>query len=481
MSVAAALAPRPGRRVGSGGFVALTAGGAALVGTAAHMGPVPATAAAGAAVGAYAVLTRPIYGVYFLASVAPIVSGLHRGLPVPGFRLSELAIVLVGTLVLWATRDRAPTRWRALDWCALAYATTTLVIGAVAVLRGGGAFDNESLGTLLGPLQFLVLYRVVIAAVNTWEEWRRVLRLLLYASVPVSALAILQWLGAPGIRSFLLSATGSQAGTGGIGGGFTRVTGPFPHWQPLAAYLFLVLVVGVALLFTQRQQVIGRRSLVIVLAPALVALVQTATLGPLLGAVVAAAVLAIWSGADIGRVLRWLVGVAATVGIFFGPLLNARLDQQFNATASNAWNPSFPQTLQFRWVVWTDQYLPALWGHWLLGYGPALPSSITWRFTESIYVSLLMRGGLMLLVAYLALMWALLRAAGRAAVARDPDRQVIGRALVVATAVLFILQTLQAYFLQTGMSHDLWILAALLAATAAGTPLSTGLHAKGVR
>lgn len=458
--------------MGPVGFVALTAGGAALVGTAAPMGAAPAAAAAGAAVGAYAVLTRPIYGVYVLASVVPIVSGLHRGLPVPGFRLSELTIVIVATLVLWATRDEAPTRWRALDWCALAYAATTFVIGAVDVLRGGSAFDNDSLGTLLGPVQFLLLYRAVIAAVHTWDEWRRVLRLMLYASVPVSVLAILQWLGAPGIRSFLLSATGSQAGTGGIGGGFTRATGPFPHWQPLAAYLFLVLVVGVALLFTHGQRVIGRRALVMVLAPALVALVQTATLGPLLGAVAAAAILAIWSGADVGRVLRWLVGVAATVGVFFGPLLNARLDQQFNATASNAWNPSFPQTLQFRWAVWTDQYLPALWGHWILGYGPVLPKSISWRATESIYISLLMRGGLLLLVAYLALMWALLSAASAAAAARNRDRQLIGRALVVAVAILFVLQALQAYFLQTGMSHDLWILAALLAATAAGTPLT---------
>src|ERR1700727_1386557 len=43
---------------------------------------------------------RPYLGAYALVAVAPVTSGLKRGLPLPGLRLSEVVIAALSTIVL---------------------------------------------------------------------------------------------------------------------------------------------------------------------------------------------------------------------------------------------------------------------------------------------------------------------------------------------------------------------------------------------
>jgi O-antigen ligase len=112
--------------------------------------------------------------------------------------------------------------------------------------------------------------------------------------------------------------------------------------------------------------------------------------------------------------------------------------------------------------VWTHQYFPALDGHWLTGYGPGTPPGITFGYTESVYLELLLRGGVILLAMYLCLMVALVAAAWPVARARrSSESRLAARVLVVLLAALVYLHLLEPYFVVTGLPHVLWVLAAL--------------------
>ena len=88
--------------------------------------------------------------------------GVRRGLPIPGFRLTEVMIAGIAAIIL-ITAKRAP-RWGTFDWCALAYVTTTASLVWLNVVRHGSSFSQDILGTLFGPVQYLLLYRAIVTA-----------------------------------------------------------------------------------------------------------------------------------------------------------------------------------------------------------------------------------------------------------------------------------------------------------------------------
>jgi hypothetical protein len=114
------------------------------------------------------------------------------------------------------------------------------------------------------------------------------------------------------------------------------------------------------------------------------------------------------------------------------------------------------------------------------GYGPQIPPEVMWKYTESVYIGLLLRGGLPLLAIYGLLMWALALVAlevARRAVRPGPIRagpderraleQALARGTVVLVVVLAVTQLIAPLFLTTGLPHVWWIVAALVMGAAA--------------
>jgi O-antigen ligase len=122
-----------------------------------------------------------------------------------------------------------------------------------------------------------------------------------------------------------------------------------------------------------------------------------------------------------------------------------------------------PQSIAYRFELWTEQLLPAIAGRWLTGWGPDLPSSLSFEHTESMYLTLLFRGGVPLVLVYAALTLALAGAAWRlgARSARPFDRM-LARVMFTLVALLAVLHLLEPYFVTTGLPHLIWILAALV-------------------
>jgi hypothetical protein len=406
---------------------------------------------------ALAVALNPMLGLVLLAALAPAASGLARGLPVPGLRLSEALAGGIGVILIVAARERV--RWTPVDWLALLYAAATLGLGAWNVLSRGDSITTDEFGLLVGPFQFLLLYRAVAVTATTPERRRIALRVLIVASVPVALLAIAQQINAPGARDLVVWLTGTDIYEGEA---VPRTTGPFPHWHNLGGYLFMVLLAIGAVVIRRVPRVLPTPVLLAIGAVDAAALIETLSIAPIFGLVAGLLMIAVW----LGGAARAMLGLAVAIlvaALLFGPRLEARTEQQFSAKPG-ADSTLVPQTIQYRLDHWSSAVLPVLEGRWLTGYGPSPPPEIRhFPFTESQYINFLYRGGVILLGIWLALAAAMALAAASAARSRDPLQQALGACVATAVLCLSIMQLIQPYFVDSGTPHVLWVLLGLLA------------------
>lgn len=407
-----------------------------------------------------AVLLRPFVGALILAGLVPIVSGFTPGLPIPYLRLSEALIGVVGLTLVASARREDAVPWGVLDWLLLGYGLAWAFFGTFDALRLHEHMTLSDWGTVIGQLQFFLVYRGVRLGLRNEAERRLALRVVLAASVPVAVLAILQQLHAPGITSMLNTITGTTA-TATSTVSLLRAGSLFVNWASLAGYLFpLLLVMGALWLGGVTT---GRRWwTLVVVALAAIGLALTAELS----AISCLIICTLFLGGLYGqgrRILR-IVGIGLLVGaVVVGPFLATRLNNELSRSAGSSRSAGVPQTLQYRMHVWTGQYFPAIDAAPLTGYGVILPSSISWPYPESQYVACLIDGGVPLLLAFGALMWGMVDQTRRWSRSHDPFDAALGKALFLTVAALIAMDLIWPYLTNAGLPQVLWALFAIAA------------------
>jgi hypothetical protein len=440
---------------------AFTLGASVGVGVGAGLGARTGIAAFVAVGVALVVLLRPAIGALTLVAVVPAISGLRPGFPVPQLRLSEVMIAGIAVLLLVAARPGQTPPWRAFDWLALGYVVVNAVLGSADLLARGSTITIGEASRLLGPAQFFLLYRAVLTTLTSADQRRQAVRLLLFASVPMSVLAILQEVHVPGVPTFLAGITGSQAFLTEVGVG--RATGPFAHWHDLGSYMFVIVLIGVANLVRGSKPVMSPKLLRVITALAAIGVIVTVSFTPIAGALIGSLAVAVTAR----QRNRWGTRIAALIvllSIAFAPLLTSRYHEQFNVRAPVKQIPFLPQNFNFRITVWTTEFVPVLAKHVITGYGPDLPPDLAFTYTESVYVTLLLRGGLPLLCLYAGLMVALALEARDLGDDPDPDRRSAAKVVFVVIILVVFMQVTTNYFVNAGFPHLFWILAALLMA-----------------
>jgi hypothetical protein len=450
------------------GALFLVLGSAVLIGASTGLQPRLGAAALLAVIGGLVILLRPTTAVLAMMAMAPVICGLKRGLLVPGLRPSEVLMIGLAVPVLLLTGGRSSTRWRALDTIALAYVVATLVLGAADMLVRGDRFTAELNGKLIGPLQFFLYYRAIVVTLSNARLVRRAMRVILLTSIPVSIITLLQFFNVGPTRALILEATDSPALRASATGLF-RASGIMEHWHSLGGYMIVIALLCVALLLNEGQDVLSRRVLMTVLAFATVAIVATLTLVVIAGTIVGAIGLGM-AARRTKTVLAWLAIGTLISAVSLGPFIAARLSTQFGtqvAQASGGEGPSFlPQTIRYRVDVWTNQYLPVVTDNLLTGYGPGLPPNVNWEYTESVYITILLRGGVPLLATYAALMIAAWSVARYVASRGPPAERSAAQAMMIMVLVLVPMQFINPYFTNTGLPHILWALFGVVAAAA---------------
>jgi hypothetical protein len=413
-----------------------------------------------------AVLAWPTLGGWLLIGLVPTLSGLEPGILIPNVRLSEALVGVIGLTVLIGTRRLAAVRWGMLEWLLLAYGILWAGLGLYDDISLGQHLSLSSWGTLIGQLQFFLLYRTVRVTLRTRQERKVGLVILLAAAVPMTILAILQEIGVGGVRTWLFTITGGTSAlqTGSI----IRATSLFGNWASLAGFLFPLLMVLVALALGGRLK---KHALIAVLLAALlvIGILLTAELSILFCVILGV----FWLGLKYGRFLKMMRWAAIAVVIALcvvGPVLGQRFNQQFGATAGSSRSSIQPQTVNFREQVWTQQYLPAIAKRPAVGYGVELPSTIQWQYPESQYIGVLIEGGYTLLVMFLLLMWGMFDQARRVSRSPDPFEQALGRSLVVCVFSILLLGIIWPFLSNGGFPQVLWCLFAL------AVPVQSRIH-----
>jgi O-Antigen ligase len=448
------LTARPrGRLIASAGLLVAFVLGYMAIGN-----PRYAIALFGGAALVVVVLLRPLWGAFGLVAFVPALSGLVPGIPVPNVRISEALIGVIGATLLVASRRSSAVPWGFLDWLLLAYGFLWTIDGLMGAMSSHQHLSLSSWGTVAGQLQFFLLYRALKVTLRTKDERHLALKILFMASGAVALLAVFQEIKVPGVISLIATLTGSAAAGGS--NGVIRATGPFANWAALAGYMlplvFISLCLGLGGAIPQRRRALFGVGMLLTLA-----LFVTAEFSVILCLVVGVCVLGLRYGR--GRVvLRWLGIGAVVIAIGAGGLLAQRLDAQLSSSAGSNRHAGVPQTLNTRWSIWTQQYIPAIEKKPLTGYGVELPSSVRWPYPESQYIAFLIEGGLPLLAVFGFLAWAMMDEARRAGRSDDPVDHAVGQALRVSVLSMVVVNAIWPFLSNGGMPQLLWCLFALL-------------------
>ena len=296
---------------------------------------------------------------------------------------------------------------------------------------------------------------------------------LFIAAGVVALLAVLEEAHAPGMASLLTTLTGTPPGGGG--GGILRASSLFSNWAALAGYLLPLVLVALCLGLADTHKKKRKSEIVLVLI-LILGLFVTAELSVITCLLIGACYLGVRYGK--GRVfMRWLAVGLLVVAVGAGSLLGHRLDAQFTVNAGTGRPALVPQTLAFRWSVWTEQYIPATEREPFTGYGVELPSSIEWTYPESQYITFLIQGGFPLLIMFGFLLWAMGREARRAGRSRDPVDRAMGEGLFVTVVTLGIINFIWPFLSNGGMPQLLWCLFALLPPTIDRQPIPSSKDA----
>ena len=436
--------------------ICMVAGGAAY-------GPIYGVAGLAAVVVGLFLLRRPDIAAIAALSLSPALSGLRRGLPIPGVRISELLVVAAAVIVLVLGNRKRP-RWNTFDWLFLAYALGNLLFGLVDSSLHGIAITSDVFSVLVGPFQFLLIFRVARTALTKESDRQRAMRWMICASIPVSLLAVGQRFGGSSVVNFLSNVTASDNYQFNATYFSARVTGPFSHWHLLGGYLLVIILMSTALMMeNRRNRVLALKWLVPIMLLNLLAVMLTLTITIILGVIGGMVVVALMTG-RAGRYLGYLAITLGVAAFAASPLVAGRITDQFASNAANGGSPYIPQTLSYRIAIWTQQYGPALHGRWVAGYGPSIPPEVTWKYTESLYITLVLRGGIPLLLLFLAFQGSMYFAARKQLKAPSPTQQAAARVVAAVAIVLVPMHAIFPYFSSVGLPHLIAGLAGLMLA-----------------
>jgi O-antigen/teichoic acid export membrane protein len=417
------------------------------------------------------VMPKPILIVYGLTFVLPLTGGLARGAVIPFLRVSQALLVLGFILFVIAKPTRlGKSRLTAIDLAFILFVLGEAVFPMLALYYHGDSINltyisqpdgTSALQTLLGPIQYYLLYRIVVGAISSQKQVITILNLIFFSSIIVSIIGILQKL-VPAVNRFIATYYPPVSLGYDIPETYQRITSTLQHYSGLGAYLAFIIILALTC-YTARQHLkIPLLLLVGTFVFDSIALVLTGTLAAWIGLVVGMAVIFVLLRRIPKPVIFILIGVTLAA-IIFQPFLSSRINDQLGAGAAQG---VIPQSFAFRIMLWKDIFLPAIGQNLLFGAGPSPAVLIQWPAEESQYFLTLLRGGLFYFFSYLLLIGVAAFACWRQIKRKEKDAgQAVSIALLAILVAISIMNISAEYFTYVGGTQILWTLLAIVVAT----------------
>jgi len=422
---------------------------------------------------------NPILIVFGLTLLLPLTGGLARGSVVPFLRAGQ-ALVLLGFFfcMLAKPAPQGKFRFTAIDLAFILYLLGGIAFPLLSLFYRGehlnltrGTVDANSaspLQTLLGPVQYYLLYRVVVATVFTEKQIKKVLHIIFIASIIVSSIGILEGLHVGPVKSFLQAYYPISVDPLDYNNADLRIASTLQHYSGLGAYLTFTLIIILCCYIAQNRLKISPLFLAITTLLDSIALVLTGTFAAWTGLAVGMVIVCLVYRRFPKAVLIALVGVVLAA-LIFQSFLSSRLEFELGQGATQG---ILPESFAYRVMLWQNYAFPAIGQHLIFGSGPAPAVIAIGAVEESQYFHLLLEGGIVYLLSYLVLIGVVVTICWRKIATKEDD---VGRSLAIATLAIVITMNVMnisgEYFTYTGGAQTSWIFMALVV-------VSSGEHFK---
>lgn len=352
-----------------------------------------------AAVGIFIILRKPIVLCFVHIMGIVWLSGIPRDYLIPMLVPNEPVLVLVaamGFLIIILSNRSGQTPAGLVAALAIFILGTSILPTMLFMLRGFRMGIGDIFG-LVAPVQYLVVLWLFANLPKDDDERMEILQVMYLGSTMVSLSAIGQFLNVGFVTSFIFRFYPSiQTETAAEYG---RVTSILNAWNSLGNFLMIILLL-IILTFPLVKKRWHRINTIIAGLLGLLALFLSGSFASVGGLLIAFIITRYFDRRNLKQTLR-LAAIMAVVGLVMAPLITTRLDYQFGGSGSGV----VPSTLAHRFKLWETLFFPALErnNNWIWGITPNLASSgiFTWGWTENQYLYLLIRSGIISLVAHL--------------------------------------------------------------------------------
>lgn len=416
-------------------------------------------------------IPRPILIVYGLTLALPLTGGLARGAIIPVLRVGQALLVLGFIFFVLAKPSRlGKYRLTMIDLVFAIFVLTEAVFPVLALSYNGDQINifayNDVLGqsplqVLLGPVQYYVLYRIVVATISSDRQIKKVLELSFIVSIIVSVIGILEKLVGP-VRTFIVANYPPISQSATVSDTELRIASTLQHFSGLGAYLTFTLILALTCYTVQGKMKISRQLLAATFLFDSIALVLTGTIAAWIGLVVGVAAVFFLIRRIPKTVILVLIGVILAV-IIFQPFIADRLNFQFGSGNSQGF---IPESLAFRIMLWRQIFLPAIAQKLLFGAGPAPTALNSWPAEESQYFFVLLRGGLPYFLSYLLLLGTAIAVCWRQIKNNDDDAsRPVAISLIAIIISISVMNLSGEYFTYVGGTQTIWTLLAIVVAS----------------
>lgn len=413
---------------------------------------------------------RPELIVYGLTLALPLTGGLARGAVVPILRVGQLLVVVGFILFVLARPSRlGKARLTVIDLIFALFVLSEAVFPVLALYYRGEYINNTPsiegstpLQLLLGPIQYYLLYRIMVATISSERQIKVLVKLSFVASIIVSIIGILQKLGVGPVKTFIETYYPPVQLGYTVADVDQRITSTLAHFSGLGAYLTFTIILALACYSAHDRLKFSPLLLGVTILLDSVALVLTGTLAAWIGLAVGAVVVFTLTRNLPKLVLFVPIGIILAV-VIFKPFISSRLDEQIGSGAAQG---LLPLSLVFRIQLWNDLFLPAIGEHLIFGAGPAPTVFSKWSAEESQYLLLLLRGGLFYFFSYILLIGVCIAACWRQIKRKSGDAsQSVAIATLAILVAMSVMNFSAEYFTYVGGTQTLWTLIAIVVAS----------------
>lgn len=408
-------------------------------------------------------LRRPAYGCAVLAIGIPLTGGLTRGAAIPLLRISEaLTLVVVVALIVHMLPVRARRRFTILDIILLAYCLGSVLIPTAVIFVGALSTDLNGWREIVSPLQYLAMYLLFSRAEMSERDRRLVLNLAMLASLPMTAVAVLQYTDFAGARALIANYYPSTVQ--GSAAGVYRPTGLMGHYSALGAYGLINFTIALALGAVRHP---GNRWpwLALVACANLITLAAAQTYAPFVALPVVIVAVVVYARRVPWRVLLPAPIMAVPLTIVLWSSITKRLQEQILGGGSNNID-----SISTRVDYWQGFFIPAYLHHgFWMGTGTLMPPEVPqplYTAVDNGYLYQLFRAGIPGMALLLVMMGGIFVAGWQCRRSPDPSRRALGAVGMATIVAVALVDWTSEYLTFTTVSQEFWMLIGMMAASA---------------